>query len=159
MLPPRVLLHRFIAVTGWLSPLIAYGRTNGLKPSDLYALEPGQATAETLEAFNAQWRAAVDKHGDKASLGRTLMQVYWRDIAWAILMVSLSIGFSILTPAYFSNQLIILTNQESPTWSTGLPLAFGLFVSELLRNTFMTQYWLTVTYVGSKMRAIVIGEL
>jgi hypothetical protein len=148
-----------MCVTGWLSPLIAYGRTNGLKPSDLYALEPGQATAEVMEAFNTQWRAAVDKHGDKASLGRTLMQVYWRDIAWGALMITLFAGFSILTPAFFIQRLIEYVQRDSPQLSEGLPLAFGMLLSELLGKAFYNQYWIQMIGAGSKMRTTILGQV
>jgi hypothetical protein len=125
----------------------------------LYGLEEGMDVRSALATFDAVWVKERQAKGEKASLARVLVKTYWRDLAWAGLMISLFVGFSVLTPAYFVSALIEYVQQETPDLAVGLPLVFGMFLCDVLRNTFMTQYWVSVTFVGSKMRAIVLGMI
>jgi hypothetical protein len=142
----------------WMTTLIDHCQRAPLELADLFALDRDLGAEDALLKFQHGWRAEVHKHGkDKASLVRVIFAIYWRDMMFALLLMTVGTAFFIIGPAYFVRALINYSSSEEADLAVGLPLVLGLFLNESLRSVFVNQYWYQATRVSAKARAAVAG--
>ena len=110
----------------------------------------------SMERFKVFWDEEVRQKGKDASILWTFLRCYWDEIVWAEFIVTMSVFFTMLGPSYLINRLITYNAAPQADLGIGLPLAFGILISESFRSIFINQYWFLSMRVACKMRSLIL---
>lgn len=84
-----------------------------------------------------------------------ILRVYRRDLFWTAFLMTIWVGFFLLTPLFFLRELVNFTSGFSDrSVGYGIFLALGMAGSEAMRSAFAHQYWMFATTVGTNLRSL-----
>eukprot|EP00051_Salpingoeca_urceolata_P018547 m.260888 g.260888 ORF g.260888 m.260888 type:complete len:1419 (-) comp19220_c0_seq3:108-4364(-) len=142
----------------WVSKLIALGRKKTLQPEDLYGLPAYLQSATVVKSFGEAWDQEVQRVGiEEASVFRVICRVHFWGLFEAWLLITLWVGFFVLTPAFFLRRLVDFTGDEDAPVGEGVGLAIGMLLSELMRSVAAHAYWFAAIRVAVKLRSTMYG--
>ncbi|ESO91182.1 hypothetical protein LOTGIDRAFT_153611 [Lottia gigantea] len=154
--------------------LIYKGFKAPLNDHDLFDLHPRDDSKRVANEFAVEWRKELEKYKQrriplvdgkesqkktkKASLGRVMLKLYWKDMAESYCLKFISDILVFAGPILLS-VLINLIDGEAPNGWMGYVLALGLFCLPWIQSVFYHQMYHMAMTLGMRVKAALMAVI
>jgi hypothetical protein len=160
LLPKAGIISRWTYL--WLTPFVRLVHDVPLTERLLPAHVPQDAPRGLIPEFIRFWdeRVAQERDGGpKATVWGSIIAFHRLQLLWSLVILFVCAVAWVASPALWINLILrYIESGRGDNLGTGLPLVFGLMVSEMIRFVTIQQYWWRGVQMASRARTLVFGR-